>query len=91
MKRVFMCLEPNGLSYQLLKVLGKISAARESSVGTSEKLLAMLESNDKKANTHESLVDDIAKTTKLKDEYAAKVDSLWIMKRDTLNGSEEKA
>ena len=69
----------------LLKVLGKMSAARESSVSTSERLLAMLE-NDKKSHSHESLVDEIAKTTKLKDEYSAKIDSLRAMKRNILDG-----
>jgi len=65
----------------LLKVLGKMLAARESSASTSERLLAMLE-NDKKANSQETLVDEIAKTTKLKDEYSAKIDSLRVMKRN---------
>ncbi len=75
----------------LLKVLGKISAARESSVNNSERLLALLENNDKKPSSQESLVDEIAKTTKLKDEYSSKVDSLRSMKRNILWGGEDKS
>ncbi len=30
-------------------------------------------------------MDEIAKTTKLKDEYYSKTDSLWVMKRNILD------
>ena len=63
----------------LLKVSGKISLAREAYVSTSEWLVAILEDNYIKSSSQESLVDEITKTTKLKDEYSIKVDSLWSM------------
>ena len=47
-------------------------------------LLSILE-NDQKQSFQESLVDEIAKTTKTKDDYCSKVDSLQSMKRNILN------
>jgi hypothetical protein len=75
-----------GLSVEnnVLKMLGTISLVGASSVSASERLLSILE-NDQKPTSQESLFDEIAKTTKIKDEYCAKVDSLWSMKRNILH------
>ena len=37
------------------------------------------------------MVDEIAKTTKLKDEYSIKVDSLWLIMCDISHGGEDKS
>ena len=76
----------NALSVEnnVLKVLGKILLARASSASVSERLLSILE-NDQKPSSQETLVNEIAKTTKIKDDYCAKVDSLWSMKRNILH------
>ena len=60
----------------MLKMLGTIMLAHG--------LLSILE-NDQKQSFQESLVDEIAKTTKTKDDYCSKVDSLQSMKRNILN------
>jgi hypothetical protein len=60
----------------VLKMLGTIMLAHG--------LLSILE-NDQKQSFQESLVDEIAKTTKTKDDYCSKVDSLQSLKRNILN------
>ncbi len=60
----------------MLKMLGTIMLAHG--------LLSILE-NDQKQSFQESLVDEIAKTTKTKDDYCSKVDSLQSLKRNILN------